>query len=163
MIKSHYDACRILGVSQTANKEQIKKVYHEICLKYHPDSIYGLTGDEAENAKRYFFLAKEAYEFLEKENVQQISTSKIIGRTNASSYGHESYMKRQNDQRKQREEQKKKKLEELQQKAQQIRQDEKKKKEQEILDQIRWLRVANIIQKTIAEDKIKGRSKKTDE
>jgi hypothetical protein len=52
-------ACQILGVSEDAGKENLKKAYRRASMKYHPDH----NQDDAEAAKR-FVLVKCAYELL---------------------------------------------------------------------------------------------------
>jgi hypothetical protein len=52
-------ACQILGVSEGAGKEDLKKAYRKASMKYHPDH----NQDNAEAAKR-FVLVKCAYELL---------------------------------------------------------------------------------------------------
>jgi hypothetical protein len=52
-------ACQVLGVSEGASKEDLKKAYRKASMKYHPDHNH----DNAEAAKR-FVLVKCAYELL---------------------------------------------------------------------------------------------------
>lgn len=56
MAKDYYD---ILGVSRSASKEEIKKAFHKLAHKYHPDKK---GGDEAK-----FKEASEAYQTLSDE------------------------------------------------------------------------------------------------
>ena len=55
-------ACRILGVSEDADKKDMKKAYRKASMKYHPDH----NQDCAEATKR-FVLVKCAYELLAKD------------------------------------------------------------------------------------------------
>lgn len=52
-------AYKVLGVEETANKEEIKKAYRRTAIKFHPDK--NLNDKEA---NRKFVLAKCAYELL---------------------------------------------------------------------------------------------------
>jgi len=52
-------ACQVLGVSEGAGKEDLKKAYRRASMKYHPDH----NRADAEAAKR-FVLVKCAYELL---------------------------------------------------------------------------------------------------
>ena len=54
--RDYYD---ILGVSKSASKDEIKKAYRKLALKYHPDKN---KGDKASEAK--FKEASEAYHVL---------------------------------------------------------------------------------------------------
>ena len=36
-MRSYADACKVLGISDDAEKETIKKAYHKLALKHHPD------------------------------------------------------------------------------------------------------------------------------
>ena len=53
------DYYRILGVARDADKEQLKKAYRTLAMKYHPDRNPG----DAE-AERKFKEINEAYEVL---------------------------------------------------------------------------------------------------
>ncbi len=57
--RDYYD---ILGISKSASKEEIKKAYRKLALKYHPDKN---KGDKASEAK--FKEASEAYHVLSDE------------------------------------------------------------------------------------------------
>jgi len=52
-------ACKILGVTEDADKEDLKKAYRRASLKYHPDH----NPDDADAHKK-FSLVKCAYELL---------------------------------------------------------------------------------------------------
>jgi len=52
-------ACRVLGVSEDADKKDMKKAYRKASMKCHPDH----NQDDAEASKR-FVLVKCAYELL---------------------------------------------------------------------------------------------------
>jgi len=55
--KDYYD---ILGVARTASKDDIKKAYRRLAMKYHPD----LNKDDAKAAEEKFKDVSEAYEVL---------------------------------------------------------------------------------------------------
>lgn len=61
--KSFYD---VLGVSQSATKEEIKSKYREMAKKCHPD----LNKDD-KNAEKKFREITEAYEVLESDSKRQ--------------------------------------------------------------------------------------------
>jgi len=58
-IEARKAACRVLGVSEDANKKELKKAYRKASMKYHPDH----SQDDADAAKK-FVLIKCAYELL---------------------------------------------------------------------------------------------------
>jgi len=52
-------ACRVLGVSEDADKKELRKAYRKASLKYHPDHNQGNP-----DANKKFVLVKCAYELL---------------------------------------------------------------------------------------------------
>jgi len=62
--KNYY---KILNVSRTANKKEIKKAYKELALKYHPDKN---TDGDKEHAEKMFTEVAEAYEVLSDEEMR---------------------------------------------------------------------------------------------
>ena len=60
---SKRDFYEILGVSKSASKEEIKKAYRKLAIKYHPDK-----NPDDNQAEENFKEAAEAYEILSDEN-----------------------------------------------------------------------------------------------
>ena len=52
-------ACKVLGVSEDADKKQLKKAYRRVAMKFHPDKNL----DDPDATKK-FVLIKCAYELL---------------------------------------------------------------------------------------------------
>lgn len=75
MSKDYY---KILGIDKNASKEDIKKAYRKMALKYHPDKN---NGDQASEAK--FKEAAEAYEVLSDDGKK--STYDRFGTTDQTS------------------------------------------------------------------------------
>ena len=61
------DYYKILGVTRSANEEEIKKAYRKVAMQYHPDRN---PGDKESEEK--FKLASEAYEVLRDPQKRQI-------------------------------------------------------------------------------------------
>lgn len=55
------DYYEILGISKTANPDEIKKAYRNLALKYHPDRVHA---DKKKEAEERFKEISEAYEVL---------------------------------------------------------------------------------------------------
>lgn len=60
------DYYEVLGVSKTASKEEIKKAYRKLAIKYHPDKNQGDT-----SAEEKFKEATEAYDVLSDEKKRE--------------------------------------------------------------------------------------------
>ena len=172
MVRSRTEALKILGLRPESKEEDWKSAYRNIVKVYHPDNISGsgIWPEGMDHAARLKYseqmlsLAKEAIDFLQSENVciignQPKKTSpapnkpKVVGGGEAYSFSHDQYKQRQQRLHKLDEERKQKRLDELKLKNDILRENERKHKEKEILDQIRWLRVAQIIYDTIEKDK----------
>src|SRR4030066_260371 len=61
------DYYKILGVTGSANEEEIKKAYRKVAMQYHPDRN---PGDKESEEK--FKLASEAYEVLRDPQKREI-------------------------------------------------------------------------------------------
>ena len=57
-------ACKVLGVSEDADKNDLKKAYRKASMKYHPDH----NQDDAD-ANKKFALVKCAYELLAEDKL----------------------------------------------------------------------------------------------
>lgn len=74
-MKDPYD---VLGVSRSASDDEIKKTYHKLARKYHPDNFAGAGGAAAEGAEEKMKEINEAYDLIQKER---------SGKTNGNGYG----------------------------------------------------------------------------
>ena len=61
-----YNAYKILGVSPTITKAQLKKVYRTLAKKYHPDKYHGQNDEIIQKAEDKFQEILEAYEIIKK-------------------------------------------------------------------------------------------------
>jgi DnaJ like chaperone protein len=59
-------ACTILGVSEQATKDEIKKAYRQLVKLHHPDRFATGTVAHQEMAEKRFIEIQKAYELLEK-------------------------------------------------------------------------------------------------
>ncbi|RNF11893.1 chaperone DnaJ protein [Trypanosoma conorhini] len=62
------DYYKVLGVGRNASPSDIKKAYHQLALKYHPDKCTG----NREEAERRFKEVSEAYDVLSDEQKKKI-------------------------------------------------------------------------------------------
>ncbi|CAD2213248.1 DnaJ domain/DnaJ C terminal domain containing protein, putative [Angomonas deanei] len=62
------DYYKVLGISKTATASEIKKAYHQLALKYHPDK----NTDNREEAERKFKEVSEAYDVLSDEEKRKV-------------------------------------------------------------------------------------------
>lgn len=63
------DYYKVLGVGRNATQTEIKKAYHQLALKYHPDKC--TTGNREESERRFKEVA-EAYDVLHDEEKKKI-------------------------------------------------------------------------------------------
>ena len=68
--RDYYD---VLGVNKSASKDEIKKAYRKLALKYHPDKT---KGDKSSEEK--FKEASEAYHVLSDDKEKQIMISLVM-------------------------------------------------------------------------------------
>lgn len=57
-------AAKILGVSEHASTDEIKKAYRRLAKKYHPDAYYNESEAHIELAEKRFVEIRKAYEIL---------------------------------------------------------------------------------------------------
>lgn len=84
MNKDYY---QILGISKSATKDEISKVYKKLAMKYHPDRQNGKSDDEKKKAEEKFKEISEAYETLsddEKRRKYDMSENSIFDNANAA-------------------------------------------------------------------------------
>ena len=65
--RSHKSPYHILGISRFASEEEIKRTYHRLMRRYHPDGIYRQTADSIAKAHRQALAINAAYETVMKK------------------------------------------------------------------------------------------------
>lgn len=65
------DLYKVLEVERNASKDDIKKSYRKLSLKYHPDKQVGKTDDEKKQAEEEFKKISEAYSVLSDDSKKQ--------------------------------------------------------------------------------------------
>ncbi|MCF0262339.1 MAG: DnaJ domain-containing protein, partial [Sphaerochaetaceae bacterium] len=62
-------AYAVLGLTESATNEEIKKAYRKLILEYHPDTVAskGMAEEFKEYATKRFREIQEAYEAISKE------------------------------------------------------------------------------------------------
>ncbi|MCF6185144.1 MAG: DnaJ domain-containing protein [Bacteroidales bacterium] len=61
-----YEAYRIMGVSPSVTKSQLKRAYRNLAKKHHPDKFAGESKEVLKNAEEKFQEIKEAYDTIKK-------------------------------------------------------------------------------------------------
>lgn len=83
-VKGYY---KTLGVSENATKEEIKKAYRALCMKWHPDRWVNGTEEEKKKAEDEFKKVAEAYGVLEDEEKRRQYDSGVDGAQGFDSEG----------------------------------------------------------------------------
>lgn len=60
----HEDPYAILGLSKNASKEEIRKAYRDLAIKYHPDKVSHLGSEFKDLAEARFKEIQQAYQTL---------------------------------------------------------------------------------------------------
>ena len=61
------DPYKVLGLEHGATKEDVKKAYRRLAMKYHPDKVANMSQDIQDNAARQFREINAAYEEIMKD------------------------------------------------------------------------------------------------
>lgn len=156
-------ALGILGLKTGCSFLEVKKAYLNACKLYHPDN----TGNNM--YINQYNMCQEAFDYLSLNQAyfqpkvsSPVTANKVISSKGSYSYNHSSYVKKQAQYKKKSEEKKIRELKDIIEKSKQIKDNNKVplekvnyKTEDDILNQIRWIRVAKIIHDTIEADKLK--------
>lgn len=89
------DYYKLLGIRQGASKSEIKKAYHRLALKYHPDK------NNSSNADEKFRSVNEAYETL-KDDQKRLTYDRFdlpLARSSATKSHQSNYQSHHRDQR----------------------------------------------------------------
>lgn len=62
-----YNAYKVLGVTSSVSKEELKKVYRTLAKKFHPDKFHGKSEELITKAEEKFEEITRAYEFIKKQ------------------------------------------------------------------------------------------------
>ncbi len=82
--KSHYER---LGISPEASKEEAKKAYRKLTLKYHPDRVSQLKNENlSKNYEEVYKLISEAYEAVENGTASTYSRTETTHTTNTGGF-----------------------------------------------------------------------------
>ncbi len=141
------EAYKILGVPLGSDYATCKKAYHELCKLYHPDNTGADYGDTLACINEAFAIVQEVpMNETQTHKEMQGRPAKVFGnptpvnvvkQRNAAEERRKALLKRQQE------------VQALQEKSRLMAQQEK---EQKILEQIRWIRLTDLIRKSIEED-----------
>lgn len=57
----------VLGITEQATDEEVKKAYRRLAMKFHPDKVENLSEEVKKNAEKQFREINEAYETIKKQ------------------------------------------------------------------------------------------------
>eukprot|EP01026_Neomeris_dumetosa_P040737 TRINITY_DN3370_c0_g2_i2.p1 TRINITY_DN3370_c0_g2~~TRINITY_DN3370_c0_g2_i2.p1 ORF type:complete len:216 (-),score=10.69 TRINITY_DN3370_c0_g2_i2:398-1045(-) len=85
------DYYSVLGLSRTANDQEIKKAFRKLALKYHPDRLTGQTDKNKLDAALKFKQITEAYNVLSDSAKRKEYNVRFSNQNHPSSSGGRSY------------------------------------------------------------------------
>lgn len=160
---SREEACNCLGVSISATESEIKKAYHLLVKKYHPDA------NPYQNTNDLYIMIQQAYKFLEKAPVYQCGSMTVnmsekqsrparVFQTDSKTKSQYMRQKQLNEERQKyymkQEEKKRRERETLKQENQNIQNPNLSMLEDEILQKIKAIWIAETIHRQIEQDRI---------
>jgi DnaJ-class molecular chaperone len=174
MIRDYDSAYRILNLQPGADFSEVKSAYRALTKELHPDNL--ILQDES--SKERLLLVTEAYDLLEQKEAREKAAAKIVSPAGDSSpqktqgprilgtpvsyhvtSAEERARRRQreNDYRKEMAKKRSRLREEAAARAEELKRENlQKQKEKALLNEIRMIRLAHIIEATIAADAKKG-------
>lgn len=167
---SRTEACRYLGISENASENEIKRAYHLMAKKYHPDA------NPDRNTNEYYIMIQRAYEYLENNPITSSTVNNAVVYGNmvkvkeavrpARVFQTDAKIKNQYLRQKQIEEERKRYKAQQEEKRKQEQRNlsksmvnennqQPKTKEEEILEKIRAIWIAETVRRQIEQDKEK--------
>ena len=61
---NHKDPYKVLGISEKATDDEVRKAYRKMALKYHPDRVAGMSEEMQRNAAEQMKEINQAYETI---------------------------------------------------------------------------------------------------